>query len=103
MTRKKDFTTKETIDTRDTVRAIATNDTKATSRTRATKNTPATKAEDDKAEYRYNARFTMREWAYITEKKWRTRKTVTAILQELIEEDMKKHPEIIKTIDELNN
>ena len=89
MTKKKDFTTRETVDT---VRTIATNDTPETKDTKDTA----------KAEYRYNARFTMKEWAYLTEKKWRTRQSITAILQNLIDEDMEKHPEIVETIDELN-
>lgn len=88
--KKTDFTTKKK-NTVDVTRAIAT------SNTRSTKD-----AEDIKEEFRFSARFTPDQWKYLQEKKWTSRKSITAILQEYVEADMKKHPEIIKTIDELN-
>ena len=91
MARKKDFTKNETLDT---LRTIATSDTTDTSRTHDTQDTPT--------EYRFNMRFTAEQGRYLTEKKWKTRKSITAIIQELVNEDMAKHPEILETIDELN-
>lgn len=91
--KKTDFTTKKK-NAVDVTRAIAT------SNTRSTKDTKG--AKDTKEEFRFSARFTPDQWKYLQEKKWISRKSITAILQEYVEADMKKHPEIIKTIDELN-
>lgn len=91
--KKTDFTTKKK-NTVDVTRAIAT------SNARSTKDTKD--AEGTKEEFRFSARFTPNQWKYLQEKKWTSRKSITAILQEYVEADMKKHPEIIKTIDELN-
>lgn len=66
----------------------------------ATKDAPDTT--DTKEEYRFSARFTPDQWAFITEKKWRTRSSITKILQDYVVEDMKKHPEIMDGVDELN-
>lgn len=93
MPKKTDFTTKKK-NAVDVTRVIAT------SNTRDTKD--AKDAEDTKDEYRFSARFTPDQWKYLQELKWTSRKSITAILQNYVNEDMKKHPEIIKTIDELN-
>ena len=69
----------------------------ATSNTRNTKDT-----KDIKEEFRFSARFTPTQWEYLQEKKWTTRQSITAILQDFVEADMKKHPEILEGIDELN-
>ena len=93
MANKKDFTSKKVDPVRAAVTQGATNtpDTKDTS---STSDTPT--------EYRFSARFTPAQWSFIQEMKWQTRRSITAILQDYVEEDMKKHPEIIKKIDELN-
>ena len=93
MAKKTDFT-KNTKNTFDVMRTIATSNTADTQDTNDTKN--------KKEEYRFNARFTPDQWKYLQEKKWTTRRSITAILQELVIEDMERHPEIVKTIDELN-
>ena len=90
MTKKTDFT-KNKKQTVDVTRAIAT------SNARDIKD-----ATDTKEEYRFSARFTPAQWKYIQELKWTSRKSVTAILQDYVEADMKKHPEIVAKIDELN-
>lgn len=96
MPKKKDFTTsKTTTPAVDPLRAKATKSTMNTLDTKGTKDT-------DRTEYRFNARFTPDEWHYLEELKWQTRRSITAILQDYVEADMKKHPEIVKTIDELN-
>ncbi len=87
---KKDFTVKKD-GTIDPIRARAT---KGASDTKDTK--------DAKEEKRFPARFTPAQWAYLQELKWQTRRSITEILQAYVEEDMKTHPEIIASIDELN-
>lgn len=96
MPKKKDFTaSKTTTPAVDPLRAKATKSTMNTLDTKGTKDT-------DRTEYRFNARFTPDEWHYLEELKWQTRRSITAILQDYVEADMKTHPEIVKTIDELN-
>lgn len=103
MPKKPDFTANKTTTTPavDPLRAKAT---------KGTTNTPDTKAtKDAKEEYRFNARFTPEQWHFLEEKKWQEsaknhkQTSITAILQNYVEADMKKHPEILKTIDELNS
>lgn len=89
---------KNTNYTADLMDAITTSDTSNTNDIKDTKNISGT----DRTEYRFSARFTPQEWHYLEELKWQTRRSITAILQDYVEEDMKKHPEIMKTIDELN-
>jgi len=93
MAKKTDFT-KNTKKDFDVTRAIATSNTLDTKDTKDTENT--------KEEFRFSARFTPDQWKYLQELKWTTRKSITAILQDYVLEDMKKHPEILKNIDELN-
>lgn len=93
MASKKDFLKKDKKPV-DVMRIIATTDT---SRTKDAKDTT-----DTKDEYRFNARFTAQQWKFMQEKKWITRKTMTQLLQDYVNEDMEKHPEIVAGIDELN-
>lgn len=60
------------------------------------------KAKPDTPQNRFTARFSDEEWNYIQEKHWQTRTSITDMLREYVREDMKKHPEFIKGIDELN-
>lgn len=105
---KKDFTAKKTATPKtelDPLRAAVTgaNDTP---NTRDTKDAPDIIGVRD--EFRFSARFTPTQWKFLQEKKWQLStqqhqmKSITAILQDYVEEDMKKHPEIMKTFDELN-
>lgn len=59
------------------------------------------KTKDDLSE-RFTVRFTQDEWEYLQEKHWQTRTSLTDIIRDLVKADMKKHPEFIVTIDELN-
>ena len=52
---------------------------------------------------RYTARFNDTEWAYLQEKHWQTRTSMTDIIRDLVKADMKKNPDIVAQIDELNN
>ena len=96
MTRKTDFTKKDKEGI-DVTRTIATSKTRNTSNT-----TDTTDTTDTKTEYRFNAKFTPEEWKFLQEKKWLTRSTITQVLQDYVREDMKAHPEIVASIDELN-
>lgn len=62
----------------------------------------AEKKEKDTPTERFTARFNKEEWAYLTEYHWQKRVTITDIIRRLVQEDMKKHPEIMETVDELN-
>lgn len=73
---------------------------KTVNNTDSTNNVKDTK--EQKEEYRFSAYFTGAQGRYLQEKKWRERKSITAILQELVAEDMNKHPEILDGMDELN-
>ena len=96
MARKTDFTKKDKEGI-DVTRTIATSKTRNTSNT-----TDTTDTTDTKTEYRFNAKFTAEEWKFLQEKKWLTRSTITQVLQDYVREDMKAHPEIVASIDELN-
>lgn len=100
---KKSFTAKDAQATKTPDAFIGTANTTNTNDTQNIKGRPATTDTEAKADdYRFNARFTALQGKYIQEKAWQTRKSITATLQNIIEEDMKKHPEIVKAIDELN-
>ena len=85
----------------DPMRAKATSDTRDTKDAKNISDTPDT-SDTERTEYRFSARFTPEQWAYLRELKWQTRRTLTAILQDYVDADMKKHPEIIAKIDDLN-
>lgn len=95
-TKKTDYT-KKVKDINDPVRAEVTQDTPAVTDTKNTSSTP-----DTRDEFRFSARFTPTQWAFLQELKWRTRRSITAILQDYVEKDMENNPDILKTIDELN-
>lgn len=80
---------------------------KATTSTQSTKGRKSTKDTNDQEKealtYKFNARFTERQKLYLQEKMWRDRTNITQILVDLVNADMKKHPEILKAIDELND
>ena len=104
MATKKNFTSKQKDPLMEELTAKKTSDTKSVSDAKDTSNISDTNEEV----FRFSARFTPAQWRFLQEKKWtesaKCHKSVsiTSILQEYVEEDMKKHPEIIKTIDQLN-
>ena len=87
MVKKKDFTSKDTAG-KDIVGEITEEQ--------------SAEIETQKPKNRFTARFTDREWDFITEKHWQKRMSITDILREYVQEDMKKNPEIVASIDELN-
>lgn len=88
MAKKKDFTSKDaqSVDIVEAIREEATAEQKK-------KDTPTE---------RFTARFSKEEWAYLTEYHWQKRVSITDIIRGLVQEDMKKHPEIMESVDELN-
>ena len=81
-----------------------TKNTKNTESAKNTKGRPTTtESTPQPDDYRFNARFTALQGKYLQEKAFVTRtRSITAVLQKIVEEDMQRHPEIVKTIDELN-
>lgn len=98
---KKNFTQKD-AESVDTVEALR-NEQRAEQKKEAKKQKTVTpKVNPDTPECRFTARFNEKEWEYLTEYHWQKRIAITDILRRLVQEDMKKHPEIMETVDELN-
>ena len=55
------------------------------------------------AEYRFTARMPGEYGRFLNELAYQRRSTITAELQRLVKEEMDKHPEILASLDELNN
>lgn len=103
---KTDFTAKETtfnsfIGSKNTENATNTNNTENTTNTKRHYNRLDPR-KDAPEEYRFTARMPGLYGLYLNEKAWRTRSSITAVLQELVKADMEKHPEILEALDELN-
>lgn len=54
------------------------------------------------AEYRFTARMPGEYGRFLNELAYQRRSTITAELQRLVKEEMDKHPEILASLDELN-
>lgn len=54
-------------------------------------------------EYRFTARMPGEYGRFLNELAYQRRSTITAEIQRLVEEEMKKHPEILENLDELND
>lgn len=103
MANKKDFTKEETRynpiaakNTENTTNTTNTNDTKNTAKRKYERLDPRNEAPE---EYRFTARMPGDYGRYLVEKAYQNRTSVTKTLQSLIEEDMKKHPEILKGLE----
>ena len=55
------------------------------------------------AEYRFTARMPGEYGRFLNELAYQRRSTITAELQRLVKEEMDKHPEILASLDELND
>lgn len=97
MTKKKTDYTLNAKKINDPVRAQVTQDAPSVTDTKDISCAP-----DTRDEFRFSARFTPDEWSFLQEKKWRTRKSITAILQEYVEADMIERPDVLEHRDELN-
>lgn len=58
--------------------------------------------QQEKKYYRFNAKLPIEYKDYLQEMAWRKRSTVTAILQDLVRQDMEKHPEVIANLNTSN-
>lgn len=104
---KKDFTTADRsrysgiiggIDTKNTTDTINTENTKGTR--------PYTRLDPRKTppkEYRFTARMPGEYGRFLNELAYQRRSTITAELQRLVKEEMDRHPEILASLDELND
>lgn len=54
-------------------------------------------------EYRFTARMPGEYGRFLNELAYQRRSTITAELQRLVKEEMEKHPEILASLDELND
>ena len=104
---KKDFTTADRsrysgiiggIDTKNTTDTINTENIKGTR--------PYTRLDPRKTppkEYRFTARMPGEYGRFLNELAYQRRSTITAELQRLVKEEMDRHPEILASLDELND
>lgn len=87
--------------------AASTQDTSDTKNTENTTNTRKYNRLDprDEApkEYRFTARMPGEYGRFLNELAYQRRSTITAELQRLVKEEMDKHPEILASLDELND
>ena len=102
-------------DTKDTKNTKATRNTKKTTNTKTTTKTTTTTTtkarhynrldprEEAPEEYRFTARMPGEYGRFLNELAYQRRSTITAELQRLVQEEMEKRPEILASLDELNN
>ena len=104
MAKKKDFTAADRskysgiiggIDTTDTTNTETTTNTRHYNRLDPRKEAPK--------EYRFTARMPGEYGRFLNELAYQRRSTITAELQRLVAEEMKKRPEILASLDELND
>ena len=87
--------------------AASTTDTSDTKNTENTTNTRKYNRLDPRneapKEYRFTARMPGEYGRFLNELAYQRRSTITAELQRLVKEEMDKHPEILASLDELND
>lgn len=103
---KTDFTAKDKAKY-NPVGAASTQDTTNTKNTETTTNTRQYNRLDPRneapKEYRFTARMPGEYGRFLNELAYQRRSTITAELQRLVKEEMDKHPEILASLDELND
>lgn len=103
---KTDFTAKDKA-MYNPIGAANTKDTTDTSNTENTTNTRQYNRLDPRKEapkeYRFTARMPGEYGRFLNELAYQRRSTITAELQRLVAEEMEKHPEILASLDELND
>lgn len=95
---KKDFTTADRSRYSGIIGGIDTENTKGTR--------PYTRLDPRKTppkEYRFTARMPGEYGRFLNELAYQRRSTITAELQRLVKEEMDRHPEILASLDELND
>lgn len=98
-----DFTAAD-IEKYNPIGAANTEDTKTTTNTEDTKRqyNRLDPRKEAPAEYRFTARMPGEYGRFLNELAYQRRSTITAELQRLVKEEMDKHPEILASLDELN-
>ena len=114
-TKKKDFTAADKSKYSGIIGGLDTENTTNTKNTKNTKNTTTTTnrgrrtynrldpRDEAPEEYRFTARMPGEYGRFLNELAYQRRSTITAELQRLVAEEMEKHPEILASLDELNN
>ena len=103
---KKDFTAADKSKY-SAIGAASTTDTTDTKNTETTTNTRHYNRLDPRneapKEYRFTARMPGEYGRFLNELAYQRRSTITAELQRLVAEEMERHPEIMASLDELND
>jgi len=104
---KKDFTAADKSKYSGIIGGIDTTDTTNTENTETTTNTRHYNRLDPRneapKEYRFTARMPGEYGRFLNELAYQRRNTITAELQRLVAEEMERHPEIMASLDELND
>lgn len=98
-----DFAAKDAKDAQAALKNVCTNNTKNTKNTKNIESAKNTKGRPTTTEntpqpddYRFNARFTALQGEYLREKMFVDHKrSIVAVLQEIVEKDMEKNPDIV--------
>lgn len=105
---KKDFTAADRSKYSGIIGGIDTENTTNTENTTKTSNagrrtyTRLDPRKEAPLEYRFTARMPGEYGRFLNELAYQRRSTITAELQRLVKEEMDKHPEILASLDELN-
>lgn len=104
---KKDFTAADKSKYSGIIGGIDTTNTSDTTNTETTTNTRHYTRLDPRneapKEYRFTARMPGEYGRFLNELAYQRRSTITAELQRLVKEEMERHPEILASLDELND
>ena len=107
MAKKKDFTQADRNKYSGIIGAASTENTSDTKNTGNTKTTRQYNRLDPREEapeeYRFTARMPGEYGRFLNELAYQRRSTITAEVQRLVKEEMDKHPEILASLDELND
>lgn len=107
MAKKKDFTAADKSKYSGIIGGIDTENTTNTENTKTTTNTRHYNRLDPRneapKEYRFTVRMPGEYGRFLNELAYQRRSTITAEFQRLVAEEMEKHPEILASLDELND
>ena len=104
MAKKKDFTAADKSKYSGIIGAAATEDTKNTKTTTNIRQYNRLDPRDEAPkEYRFTARMPGEYGRFLNELAYQRRSTITAELQRLVAEEMERRPEIMASLDELND
>ena len=101
MAKKKDFTAADRSKYSGIIGGIDTENTENTTNTRHYNRLDP--REEAPKEYRFTARMPGEYGRFLNELAYQRRSTITAELQRLVAEEMERHPEIMASLDELND